>query len=208
MTVSEEEVRSGSPVTAPQPDRIFTIPNLISFLRLLGVPLFLWLVLGPRADGYALVVLMASGVSDYLDGKIARMFGMTSRLGELLDPLADRLYIASTLIALTVRGIVPLWLLIVLVSRDAVLALCLPILHRHGYGPLPVHFLGKAATFNLLYAFPFLLFSVGHGTVSTITRPLGWAFALWGTGMYWWAGALYIAQVRQLVVADSAGGLE
>ncbi|MDQ1649180.1 MAG: hypothetical protein QOG60_1237, partial [Frankiaceae bacterium] len=139
-------------------DRLWTIPNALSTLRLLGVPVFLYLVLGPEADGWALIILMVGGATDYLDGKLARMLNQTSALGALLDPLADRLYIASTLIALTIRGIVPWWLLLILVLRDLALLTTVPGLRRMGFGnALPVHFLGKAATFNLLYAFPFLL---------------------------------------------------
>lgn len=185
-------------------DRVWTVPNVISLLRLLGVPVFLWLALGPRADGWALGVLMLAGVSDYLDGKIARRWGQTSKLGTLLDPAADRLYILATIIALTVRDIVPVWLAVILPLRDLLLAFTLPVLRRHGYGPLPVHFIGKAATFALLYAFPLLLVSSGTGTVAAIARPLGWAFTGWGVGLYWWAGWLYLVHMRRLLVVEPA----
>jgi cardiolipin synthase (CMP-forming) len=181
-------------------DRLLTIPNALSTLRLLGVPFFLYLVLGPEADGWALIILMVSGATDYLDGKLARMLNQTSKLGALLDPLADRLYIASTLIALTIRDIVPLWLLIVLVLRDVALLTTVPGLRRMGFGnALPVHFLGKAATFNLLYAFPLLLLGDGDGVLATLAKVFGWAFAWWGIGLYWWAGVLYAYQVAKLV---------
>lgn len=183
-------------------DRIWTIPNLLSGLRLLGVPLFLWLALGPEADGAALGVLAFAGVSDYLDGKLARVLNQTSRLGVTLDPLADRLYILATIVALTLRDIVPLWFAVLLLARDAVLLLVLvPILRRLGVGTaLPVHYLGKAATFNLLYAFPLLLLSAGDSWLATAARPVGWAFAIWGIALYWWSGLLYFEQARQLAV--------
>jgi cardiolipin synthase len=188
------------------PDRILTLPNVLSLLRLLGVPVFLWLVLGPERDGLALAVLMFAGFTDYADGWLARKLNQTSRLGQLLDPAADRLYILATLIGLTVRDIVPLWLTVALILRDVMLAACVPTLRRLGYGPaLPVHYLGKAATFNLLYAFPFLLLGDGTGdmtTVQTLANVFGWAFAIWGSGLYWWAGVLYVIQVRGLVRAD------
>jgi cardiolipin synthase len=198
-----------SEVTGPREpvyvDRIWTIPNALSALRLAGVPVFLWLVLGPHRDGLALLLLMASGVTDYLDGKLARMLGQSSRLGALLDPAADRLYIVSTVVALTIRGIIPVWLLLVLLARDVVLLGFGPILLRMGYGiALPVHFLGKAATFNLLYAFPFLLATTGHGWLATASRPFAWSFVIWGTALYWWAIGLYAVQVRQLRAADRA----
>ena len=187
-------------------DRILTLPNALSLLRLAGVPLFLWLVLGPEKDGLALCVLMVAGFTDYADGWLARKLNQTSRLGQMLDPAADRLYILATLIGLTVRDIVPLWLTLALIARDLMLFACVPVLRRLGYGPaLPVHYLGKAATFNLLYAFPFLLLGDGTGdmtTVQTLANVFGWAFAIWGSGLYWWAGVLYVLQVRGLVEAD------
>jgi cardiolipin synthase len=186
-------------------NQVLNIPNALSLVRLAGVPLFLWLVLGPERDGLALIVLMVSGWTDYLDGKLARRWNQISRIGQLLDPLADRLYILSTVYAFTVRGVIPLALAIVLLLRDVVLTAFLPVLRRHGYGPLPVHYLGKAATFNLLYAFPLLLLSDGSGAVATVARPLGWAFTVWGTCLYWWAAVLYGVQVRQLVRADHDG---
>ena len=180
-------------------ERVWTIPNLLSLLRLLGVPVFLWLALGPHADGWALAILAFAGISDYADGKIARRFNQSSRLGALLDPAADRLYILATIVALTLRDIVPLWLAIAIPLRDVLLALTLPSLRKHGYGPLPVHFLGKAATLCLLYALPLLLLAHHHGTVGTVARPFAWAFAVWGLGLYWWAAWLYAVQYRSLV---------
>ena len=187
-------------------DRIWTVPNLLSALRLAGVPLFLYWVLHTHQDGRAILLLMAAGASDYFDGKIARKYGQFSRLGQLLDPAADRLYILATLLALVARDGLPLWWALALIGRDVLLAGTLPVLRKHGYGPLPVHFLGKAATFNLLYAFPMLLAALPDrdDVLSTVFRPLGWAFATWGSTLYWWAGVLYIAQVRQLVRADRA----
>jgi cardiolipin synthase (CMP-forming) len=179
--------------------RVWTVPNALSFLRLLGVPLFLWLVLGPEADGWALALLAASGVTDYLDGYLARRLGQTSRLGEILDPVADRLYILAVVIGLAIRDIVPWWFAIVLPLRDVLLWGLVPILRTRGYSALPVHFLGKAATFNLLYAFPLLLLGDGTGSTATLAKVFGWAFAGWGIGLYWWAGVLYAYQVYKLV---------
>ncbi|MGQ0843902.1 MAG: CDP-alcohol phosphatidyltransferase family protein [Sporichthyaceae bacterium] len=191
-------------------DRVLTLPNLLSALRVAGVPLFLWLILGPERDGLALLVLMFAGFTDWADGWLARKLNQTSRLGQLLDPAADRLYILATLIGLTVRDIVPLWLTLFLIARDVALAACIPRLKALGYGPaLPVHYLGKAATFNLLYAFPFLLLSDGSGAMTatqTTAAVFGWAFAIWGTALYWWAGILYVIQVRGLTPAESGTG--
>lgn len=187
-------------------DRIWTVPNALSALRLAGVPLFLYWVLDTHQDGRAILLLIAAGASDYFDGKIARKYGQSSRLGELLDPAADRLYILATLLALVARDGLPLWWALALIGRDVMLAATLPLLRKHGYGPLPVHFLGKAATFNLLYAFPMLLAALPDrdDVLSTVFRPLGWAFATWGSTLYWWAGILYVVQVRQLTRGERA----
>jgi cardiolipin synthase len=190
------------PTAATHPDdsRVLTVPNLLSLLRLAGVPLFLWLLLGPRPDGFAaqdvwaIIVLGLGGITDWLDGKLARLLGQYSRLGALLDPAVDRLYILAALVALAVRGIVPWWAVAVLVGRDVVLAVCVLVLRRRGYGPFVVTYLGKAATFLLLYAFPLLLAGLGEGWFSDLCRPTGYAFAVWGTALYLYTGALYVAE--------------
>jgi len=194
------------PPEQPTFGRILTVPNLLSALRLLGVPVFLWLALGPRADWAALGILVFAGVSDYLDGWLARALNQTSRLGTLLDPLADRLYILATIIALTIRGNIPWWLAAVIIGRDVFISLLLVPMRRLGLGTaLPVHYLGKAATLNLLYAFPLLLLADGHGWLSGVVRPLGWAFAIWGTALYWWAGLLYAFQIAGIARDRRAG---
>ncbi len=180
-------------------NRVWTVPNLISMARLAGVPVFLWLVLGPEADGWALGLLMLSGVTDYLDGYLARKLNQTSQLGQILDPVADRLYILAVVIGLGLRDIIPWWVVLILPLRDLLLWGLVPFLRTRGYSALPVHFLGKAATFNLLYAFPLLLLGDGEGTIPTLADVFGWAFAIWGIGLYWWAGVLYAWQVRRLL---------
>ncbi len=180
-------------------DRVLTVPNLLSLLRLLGVPLFLYLTLGPEYDELALIVLMVAGVTDYLDGKLARTLNQASKLGQILDPVADRLYILSVVVALAIRDIIPVWLAVLLPLRDVLLFALVPLLRTRGFTALPVHFLGKAATANLLYAFPLLLLGDDSGTVADLANVFGWAFAIWGTGLYWWAGLLYAWQVRRLL---------
>ena len=185
-----------------QTDRVLTVPNVLSMLRLVGVPSFLWAILTHR-DGLALILLMGSGITDYLDGKIARHYGLVSRVGQLLDPIADRLYIVVTLLGLAWREIIPWWLVIVLFAREAFMLVVVLIAKRHGWNGLPVHFVGKAATFNLLYAFPLLLLADGTGQVAEIARPIGWGFAWWGVVLYWVAGLLYAVQLRQLIARPS-----
>jgi cardiolipin synthase len=180
-------------------NRVWTVPNLLSVLRLAGVPLFLWLVLGPEADGWALALLAVAGVTDFLDGFLARRLGQTSKVGQVLDPVADRLYILAVVVGLALRDVIPWWVALSLPLRDLLLWGLVPLLRTRGYSALPVHFLGKAATFNLLYAFPLLLLGDGDGTVATLANVFGWAFTIWGIGLYWWAGILYAWQVRTLL---------
>ena len=190
----DESSKGSQPVS----DRIWTPPNVLSMLRLACVPLFLWLILTYQ-DNWALVVLTLSGVSDYLDGKIARHYNLVTRFGQLLDPLADRLYILSTLLGLAWREIIPWWLVAVLVSREIFGTALLMVVRHYGYRALPVHFIGKAATFNLLFAFPLILLGQGDTTLATVALPCGWAFAWWGTALYWVAGAMYAVQTRDVV---------
>lgn len=188
---------AGSP-SGSASGRVLTVPNLISFVRLLGVPLFLYLFLAVRHDVAALVVLMIGGTSDWVDGYAARALGQVSRLGELLDPLADRLYILATVVAFTARDLVPWQFTVALLARELLPAAGIALLRWRGYGPPPVHFLGKTATFVLLMAFPFLLLAQLGGVAHQIGTPVGWSLALWGLVLYWCAGVLYLAQAARV----------
>ena len=205
MVPADNGATAGGTVPASPPDRVFTVPNAISVARLAGVPLFLWLVLGPQADWWAIAVLIAAGFSDWLDGKLARAWNQQSQLGQVLDPAADRLYIAATLVALAIRDVIPWWLVGLLVARELVLGVALLVLRRHSYGPLQVSLVGKVATLCLLYAFPLLFIGAHDDPVATVARVTGWAFAIWGTGLYWWAAVLYLQQTRQIVAATRQG---
>lgn len=189
-------------------DRIVTWPNALSALRLAGVPVFLWLVVGPRTvttDVIAAGILGLAGITDWLDGKLARMLNQQSRLGQVLDPAADRLYIAATIIALAVRAIIPWWLFAAIAARELCVGMALLVLkQRTPYGALQVSFIGKAATLCLMYAFPLLFLGAHGGTAAEVVRVIGWAFAIWGTALYWWAAMLYVTQVRDLVKGAAA----
>lgn len=183
--------------TADQ-SRVLTIPNLISAGRLLLVPVFAVLI-GRGEDVAAVAVLVVAGISDWADGKIARRFNQTSSLGRVLDPAADRLFIAVALVGLALRGVVPWWLVTVIVLREVAIAAVLPALLRRGYGPLPVHLAGKAGTAVLMYALPLLLLAELEGGVGIAAYVLGWAAALWGAALYWLAGVLYLIQAGEII---------
>ena len=200
-----EEAPAAGAVASGRSHEVLTIPNLLSMLRLGLLPVFLWLVFGADAHAAAVVVLMVIGISDWLDGALARKLDQASSLGAVLDPVADRLYILVAVVGLAGSGAIPVWLAFVLAARDLVLWGLVPVLRTRGYSALPVHFLGKAATAALLYAFPLLLLGTGDSAFEVGARVLGWAFAVWGSGMYWWAGVLYAWQVRTLVAQDRHG---
>ncbi len=181
-----------------------TIPNALTLLRGLGVPLFVWLALDRKSDGWAIFVLAIGGVTDYLDGKLARAWNQTSRFGELADPFIDRIYIVATLIVLQMRGAIPLWIIILLLARDLVLAVMILLLTRKGLPPLQVTYMGKAATFNLLYAFPFLLLALSESWYGTLAFIFGWAFAIWGVALYLVTGVSYFqSAVKSIRVPPS-----
>ena len=163
---------------------MLTIPNALTLLRFLGIPLFIYLALNQEADGWAIVVLIIGGATDYFDGKLARALNQESKFGEIADPTIDRLYIAATLIVLYLREAIPLWLILVLVSRDIFMAAVALVLQLKGFQPLKVTYLGKAATFNLLYAFPFLLLALSDTWYGSAAFIFGWAFAMWGVALY------------------------
>lgn len=179
-------------------EQLRTLPNLLSLLRLALVPVFLVLIVTGHSISAFLVLAVAS-FTDWLDGYLARKLNQVTRIGALLDPAADRLYIFATLIGLAVTGSIPAWLPVVVIARDVLLAFAIPVLASRNYGPLPVHFFGKAGTFALLYAFPLLLLADWWVAAQFVILPLAWAFALWGVALYWYAGFLYVKQVVQLV---------
>jgi len=185
---------------AERGDRILTIPNVLSTIRLVLVPVFLYLLLATNAYGWAVGILMFSGVSDWADGKIARLVAnQSSRLGELLDPLVDRVYMLVVPLGLGLAGIVPWWVVALLLGRDAVLAAALPIVRRRGLTALPVTYIGKAATFALMSGFPLVLLGQWDALWSRVVGAIGWGFLIWGIGMYLWSGLLYLWQVRLVV---------
>jgi cardiolipin synthase (CMP-forming) len=182
----------------PVSSRIVTIPNILSLFRLLLIPVFLvLLVLGHL--GWALLLIAVSAITDFVDGYVARHFNQISRLGQLLDPAADRLFILSTLLGLGWVGVLPWWLVAVIVARDVLLLVLGVVLANHRFGPLPVHHLGKMGTFAILFAMPVLLLAAAFPDLAGAALPLGWAAAIWGVFLYWWAGVAYILQAARMI---------
>jgi cardiolipin synthase len=181
-------------------DRVWTVPNLLSVIRLITIPIFAWLALVPEQDALAALVLALGSITDYFDGMLARRWDQVTRLGQLLDPIADRLSTVTVLVVFLVRGIVPLWFVALLVLRDAVLTVQMARLKGRGVTGLPVNWVGKAATFNLMLSFPLLLWGAGGTSgLELLVRSVGWAFALWGAGLYLYSGWLYLRQARDVM---------
>ena len=181
------------------PDRVLTVPNALSAVRLVLIPVFIYVLLFAHANGWAVAILMFSGASDWADGKIARTLNQSSRLGVLLDPAVDRLYMVTVPVVLAVDGIVPWWFVITLLVRDGLLAATLPLLRSRGLSALPVTYVGKAATFALMSGFPLVLLGTGGAVWSRVLRALGWGFLGWGLYMYLWAFVLYAVQMALVV---------
>ncbi len=184
----------------------WTLPNAVSLLRLLGIPLFLYLLLAQQNYFWSLCVLIIAGATDWVDGFLARKLNQVSRLGVLLDPMVDRLYIAAILVGLALADLIPWWLVVLIAFRDIALLALVPSLRRMGISALTVTYIGKAATFALLWGFPLILLGGLDSTIATVMAATGWAFALWGTYLYWWAGVRYFVQTRTLLEAFNHKG--
>ena len=181
------------------PNRVLTVPNALSAIRLALIPVFIYALLFAHANGWAVAILMFSGASDWADGKVARLLNQSSRLGVLLDPAVDRLYMVTVPVALALSGIVPWWFVIILLVRDTLLAATLPVLRSRGLSSLPVTYIGKAATFALMAGFPLVLLGSYDALWSRVVKACGWAFLVWGMYAYLWAFALYAVQMMLVV---------
>lgn len=194
--------------TQVQTDRVLTLPNALTVVRLMAIPLFLWLALVPRDDVAAALVLAVGGITDFLDGMLARRWNQITRVGQLLDPIADRLSTLAVMVVFLVRGVVPIWFVLLLLTRDAVLSIQMARLKRRGVTGLPVNFIGKAATFNLSISFPLLLWGVtAVAGPAMAARVLGWALAIWGAGLYLYSGGLYVRQSRDILSTRPVAGV-
>ena len=194
--VTEERRETGtSGAYSPEArDVILTVPNAISLLRILSIPVIAWLIAEHRML-LALVVMAVSAASDGIDGMLARRLNQVSRIGQILDPIADRLLILCSVLALGVAGAIPWWMIIVIGLRDLVMAVQILWMAQYGYGPLPVHFVGKTGTALLMIAIVALIVAdMGTGILFTVLHLAALAVGIWGVCMYWLAGYIYFRQ--------------
>ncbi len=180
-------------------DLIWTVPNAISLLRILSIPLFAVLV--TRRDMVcALFVLAVSALSDGLDGLVARRFNQVSKIGQILDPIADRLLIFCSVVALGIAGIIPWWVLLVVGARDLVMGIEILVLAQYDYGPLPVHFVGKSGTAVLMMTIPaFIIAEMWQGAFTLGLHLICIAGLIWGAALYWMAGIIYLKQGYDII---------
>ena len=182
----------------PVSTRIVTIPNILSLFRLLLIPVFFVLLLTGHL-GWALLLIAVSAITDFVDGYVARHFNQVTRLGQLLDPAADRLFILTTLVGLGLVEVLPWWFIAVIVARDVLLLVLGVVLANHRFGPLPVHHLGKMGTFAILFTMPVLLLAAAFPQTAWLALPVGWAAGIWGVFLYWWAGVAYALQAARMI---------
>lgn len=176
--------------------RIFTAANVVSVIRLMAIPVFLILVIRDQLVA-AFVLLVAAVLTDFVDGMIARRMNEITKLGQFLDPFADRLFIAATVIALAIQGVVPWWFVIAVMLRDALLGVGGIVMSRYGHATLPVKWWGKVATFGLLFVLPLFLLSVmitefGSATVGAVLMMVAWPIAAVAVVLYWVVGFSYL----------------
>jgi cardiolipin synthase (CMP-forming) len=176
--------------------RVFTAANAVSVIRLMAIPVFLWLVIEDRLLA-AFILLVAAVLTDFVDGMIARRMNEITKLGQFLDPFADRLFIAATVVALAIQDVVPWWFVVAIMLRDALLGMGGLVMARYGAATLPVKWWGKVATFGLLFVLPLFLLSVMvtehlSATVGTILMFAAWPIALLAVVLYWLVGFSYL----------------
>jgi len=186
--------------------RIFTVANAVSVVRLMAIPVFLWLVIEDRLL-IAFVLLVVAVLTDFVDGMIARRMNEITKLGQFLDPFADRLFIAATVIALAIQDVVPWWFVIAVMLRDALLGIGGVVMARFGAATLPVKWWGKVATFAMLVVLPLFLLGAVVPEVGEITNPIAWVLALATVALYWVVGFSYLfdaISIAQKATRESA----
>jgi cardiolipin synthase len=178
-------------------DRILTAPNVITLVRLLCIPLFLWLLFGAHRQTAAAVLLAVLGATDWVDGYVARRYGQVSTLGKVLDPTADRVLVGTAVIAIMVYGAVPLWFGIATIAREVLVSAMVVLLATLGAARIDVLWVGKAGTFGLMFAYPTFLLGDGTASWQEPIRVIAWVTGLIGLALAWWAAASYIGPARR-----------
>ena len=184
--------------------KIFTLANVVSVVRLMAIPVFLVLVVQDRLIT-AFVLLVAAVLTDFVDGMIARSMNQITKLGQFLDPFADRLFIAATVIALAIQDVVPWWFVVAVMLRDALLGIGGLVMTRYGHGTLPVKWWGKVSTFGMLFVLPLFLLGTVVPTIGAVTNPIAWVLAIVSVSLYWIVGFSYLFAAIALAKSATRG---
>jgi len=185
-------------------DRIFTVPNVITLVRLLCIPLFLWLLFGAHRQTAAAILLAVLGATDWIDGFVARRYGQVSTFGKVLDPTADRILVGTAVISILIYGAVPLWFGIATIAREVLVSAMVLLLAAMGAARIDVLWVGKAGTFGLMFAYPTFLLGDGTASWQEPIRVIAWVTGLVGLALAWWAAGSYIAPARRALRAGRA----
>jgi cardiolipin synthase (CMP-forming) len=188
--------------------RVLTVPNVISVVRLLCAPFFVWLLFGPEDRTAAFILLAVLGATDWVDGWIARRWDQGSDLGKVLDPTADRVLLLTAVIALTIDGAVPTWFGIAVLAREVVVSAAVLALAAAGARRVDVQWVGKAGTFALMFAFPGFLWlsETSPGTFYDLLEIATWTVAIAGLVLSYWAAILYVPLARRALQEGREGG--
>lgn len=189
--------------------RPFTVPNLITFVRLICIPVFLWLLFGLEDRLAAGVLLGILGATDWVDGWVARRYGQVSELGKIMDPLTDRLLLVTAIVAIIIDGSMPLWVALIILVREVLVSVAALVLAALGARRIDVTFAGKTATFFNMFAFPAFLVAESGVWWADIARVVAWACAAIGAVVGYYALFDYVPRgleaLREGRAARSAG---
>ena len=188
--------------SSPALDRIATIPNLLSLVRILLIPAFVLLLLHRGTEAAGLILLAVVVSTDWIDGYIARHTGQVSNVGKLLDPVADRLALASGLIAVVVREAFPLWAALLVIVRDVVVMAAGGIVLLVARARIEVRWVGKAATFALMTAIPWIAWGNFRLPLHQVTLPAGWVIFWIGIALYYAAAVVYAFDLARSVQTE------
>jgi cardiolipin synthase len=185
--------------------RVLTAPNVITLVRLVCIPLFLWLLFGAHRQTPAAILLAGLGATDWIDGFVARRYHQVSTLGKVLDPAADRILVATAVVAVIVHGAVPVWFGVATLAREALVSIMVLLLAALGAARINVLWVGKAGTFALMFSYPAFLLSYGTASWQGPIRVVAWICGLLGLALAWIAAAGYIAPARDALRTGRAG---
>ena len=185
----------------PGLDRILTVPNVVTLVRLACIPLYVWLLFGAGRQTGAAVLLAVLGATDWIDGYVARRFHQVTTLGKVLDPVADRVLVATAVITIMIHGAVPIWFGVATIAREVVVSGAVLLLASLGAARIDVLWVGKAGTFALMTAYPLFLLSDGTAGWQQVVRVAAWIIGSLGLALAWAAAASYVPVARRALAA-------